>query len=119
MVSYIAVLHRCEPTSRNVKPRAVGTIDDLVDVEAGGKAECNLACVAHPWAAFTHAARSEPCVTPGLAAKRWNGCNGPFVERLEKEVIEEPVAAEESLESIERKVLGDGKQELWSDRIEG
>jgi hypothetical protein len=52
-----------------------------------------------------------------LAGKRWKGCDGPFVESMEKEVAEEAVAAEESLENVERKVLGDSEQELGSDLL--
>jgi hypothetical protein len=42
-------------------------------------------------------------------------CDGPFVERAEKEVVQVAVAAKESLEIGKRKVFGDIQQELGGD----
>jgi hypothetical protein len=48
-----------------------------------------------------------------------SGGDSAFVEKAEKEVVQEAVAADECLESVKREVFGNGEDELGGNRNEG
>jgi hypothetical protein len=92
-------------------------INDRVYVKANAEAESNSTWGSQPWGTSPRE-RGMWMVVETVAVAGRSG-DDPFVERSEEEVVELSVAAKESLESGNRKVVGDIQQELGRDRDEG